>query len=78
MNEVWVCFVPDEEAIERSARRDNANLEKIKAILSSQMSNMERIKKANVVFSSLWERDYTLKQVKKAWNFLHERLNSKL
>ena len=78
MNEVWVCFVPDDEAITRSVKRDNSNLEKVKSILNSQMSNVDRLKRANVVFSSLWEREYTIKQVNKAWKLLQERINEKL
>ena len=75
MNEVWVCFISDEEAIERSIKRDNSQIDKIKSILNSQMSNLERIRRANVVFSSFWDREYTVKQVNKAWNLLGERLN---
>lgn len=73
MNEVWVCFVPYEEAIRRATERDGSNTEKVKGILNSQMSNKERIKYANVVFCSLWEREYTIKQVKKAWSLLLNR-----
>jgi phosphopantetheine adenylyltransferase/dephospho-CoA kinase len=70
LNEIWVSFVPDEEAIRRATVRDQASLEKVKGILESQMPNRERIKYANVVFCSLWEREYTIKQVKKAWDSL--------
>jgi phosphopantetheine adenylyltransferase/dephospho-CoA kinase len=73
MNEIWVSFVPDEEAIERSMKRDNSNIDKVKAILNSQMTNVQRIKHANVVFCSLWNREYTINQVKKAWGSLLER-----
>ena len=81
MNEVWVVFVSNNEAISRATQRDNQNIEKVKSILDSQLSNRERIAKANVVLSSFWERDYTIKQVKKAWELLLERTcktNSKL
>ena len=81
MNEVWVSFLPNEEATKRAMQRDNQSLERVKSVLDSQLSNKERISKANVVFSSLWEREYTIKQVKKAWNLLLERTcknNSKL
>lgn len=74
MNEVWVCFIPDQEAIKRSIERDKSSEERVKNILKSQISNQERIKKANVVFCSLWKREYTIKQVKKAWTLLNERL----
>ena len=81
MNETWVVFVPKEEAIKRATQRDNQSIERVKNILDSQLSNKERISKANVVFCSVWEREYTIKQVKKAWNLLIERTckkNSKL
>lgn len=79
LNEVWVSFVPDETAIERSMARDGSNIEKVKGILSSQMSNQQRISHANVVFSSLWQREYTISQVQKAWELLVERtISSKL
>lgn len=73
MNEIWVSFLPDEEAIKRSVARDNSNIDKVKGILSAQMKNKDRIAKANVVFSSLWEREYTIGQVKKAWTSLKKR-----
>ena len=81
MNETWVVFVPYDEAIKRAMQRDNHSMERVKSVLDSQLSNKERISKANVVFCSLWERDYTIKQVRRAWNLLIERTiktNSKL
>jgi phosphopantetheine adenylyltransferase/dephospho-CoA kinase len=77
LNEIWVSFVPDEEAIRRATVRDQSSLEKVKDILESQMANRDRIKYANVVFCSLWEREYTIKQVKKAWSSLLERVSLK-
>ena len=62
------------KAIKRSIERDNSSEDKAKAILKSQIPNSEKIKKANVVFCSLWKREYTMKQVKKAWLLLNERL----
>lgn len=73
MNEVWVCFVSEEEAIERAMKRDGSSLEKVRGILHSQMKNSERIDYANVVFSSMWEREYTQSQVERAWGHLRER-----
>ena len=73
MNEIWVSFVPDEEAIARSMQRDNSNIEKVKGILNSQMTNKARLEYANVVFCSLWEREYTKNQVGKAWDLLQKR-----
>lgn len=42
--------------------------------LASQISNVEQITKAHVVISTLWDPEFTQKQVEKAWaqlqNFL--------
>ncbi len=73
VNEIWVCFVPPEESIRRAMQRDNASLEKAKSILESQFNNKKRLEFANVAFCSLWEPEYTQKQVEKAWNLLKER-----
>ena len=73
VNEIWVCFVPPEESIRRAMQRDNASLEKAKSILESQLTNTKRLECANVAFCTLWEPEYTQKQVEKAWNLLKER-----
>lgn len=73
VNEIWVVFVPEDEAINRAMKRDGSSLENIKKTLNSQMPNKEKIGYANVVFCSLWEREYTKKQVEKAWNLLLKR-----
>jgi hypothetical protein len=54
-------------------QRDGSNLEKIKGTLSAQLSNKERLSHANVAFCSLWEREYTIKQVNKAYELLKKR-----
>ncbi|RMZ95846.1 bifunctional coenzyme A synthase [Brachionus plicatilis] len=73
VNEIWVVFVPEEEAISRAMERDGSSLDKVKKTLRSQMPNAEKIEYANVVFCSLWERKFTIKQVEKAWNLLLKR-----
>ena len=73
VNEIWVSFIPNEEAIRRAMQRDNASLEKVNGILESQFSNKKRIECANVALCSLWEPEYTHKQIEKAWNLLKER-----
>lgn len=77
VNEIWVVFVPEEEAISRAMKRDGSSLDKVKQTISSQMSNKEKIDYANVVFCSLWEREKTFKQVEKAWNLLLKRTINK-
>lgn len=73
VNEIWVVFVPEDEAINRAMKRDGSSLETVKKTLNSQMPNKEKIGYANVVFCSLWQREYTKKQVEKAWNLLLKR-----
>lgn len=73
VNEIWVCFIPTEEAIKRTMERDNASLEKAKSILESQLTNKKRLEFANVALCSLWEPEYTQKQVEKAWTLLKQR-----
>lgn len=77
VNEIWVCFVPEEEAIKRAMQRDGSSLEKVKQTLSSQLSNKEKLAFANVALCSLWEREYTVKQVQKAWSLLLDRTLNK-
>ncbi len=73
VNEVWVCVIPTDEAVERTCKRDNTTKDKAKSILSSQTDNAMRVSFANVVFSTLWEPEYTQKQVERAWSLLLSR-----
>jgi phosphopantetheine adenylyltransferase/dephospho-CoA kinase len=73
MNEVWVTFVNDEEATRRAVERDGSSLEKIQATLAAQLSNKKRLAVANVALCSLWDREYTIKQVAKALDLLKQR-----
>ena len=75
MNEVWVCFIPHDEAISRALRRNpNLTREEAEKLFANQISNRERLSYANVAFCSLWEREVTQKQVYKAWDSLSKRL----
>ncbi|XP_022196494.1 bifunctional coenzyme A synthase [Nilaparvata lugens] len=73
-HEVWTCIVPPEEAIERMAKRDGLSEERARQRLDSQMSNVEQVRAANVVFCTLWTKAYTRKQVDRAWIELQQRL----
>ncbi|XP_050294400.1 bifunctional coenzyme A synthase-like isoform X2 [Anthonomus grandis grandis] len=75
-HEVWVTFIPPLEAINRLKTRNNLTEEQAKSRLSSQITNKEYIKSANVVFCTLWEVEYTKIQVLKAWKLLQQRLPS--
>jgi phosphopantetheine adenylyltransferase/dephospho-CoA kinase len=51
------------QTIRRVMRRDGVSEEEAIRRIESQMSNMERVQKADVVLSSLWEPEETQRQV---------------
>lgn len=69
-----MCIVNREEAVRRIVERDGKTQEEAEKRLDSQMSTAERIKRANVVFSTQWAGEYTQKQVQRAWADLSSRL----
>ncbi len=74
VDEIWVSVVPEGEAIKRMKDRNGLSEEEAKKRLASQLKNKERVSQANVVLSTLWEPEYTQKQVEKAWKGLQERI----
>ncbi|XP_028393410.1 bifunctional coenzyme A synthase-like [Dendronephthya gigantea] len=74
VNEIWVSIIPEEEAVKRLNERNGLSEDEARKRLGSQMKNKERVIQANVVLSTLWEPEYTQKQVEKAWKGLQERL----
>lgn len=73
-DEIWVTFVPENEAINRMLSRDKMNEQQAINRVRAQMSNDDRVSHAHVVLSSLWEPEYTQKQVERAWKGLQERI----
>jgi len=47
--------------------RDNISKEDAERRIAAQVSNHERAKRANFIFSSLWDVDFTRRQADKAW-----------
>lgn len=72
--EVWVSIIPKDEAIQRIVQRDHITAEQATKRVESQLSNSDRVAKANVVFCSIWEPQITAAQVLKAWQFVQEFL----
>lgn len=70
--EVWVSIIPKEEAIKRIVQRDQIAIEHATKRVESQMSNVDRVAKANVVLCSIWEPEVTAAQVFKAWQFVQD------
>ena len=73
-DEVWVTFVPESEALSRILLRDGLSQEQPANRIKSQISNKERVDKANVSICTLWEPEFTQEQVVKAWEKLQERI----
>lgn len=63
-DEVWVSIVPPAEAVKRVVDRDGRTVEDAENRLQSQISNVERVKRAHVVLSTLWTPEVTQKQVR--------------
>jgi len=71
-NEVWVSIIPPSEAVQRIAERDKLTCDEATKRIGSQMSNSERVSKANLVLCSLWQPEVTALQVQKAWGNLQK------
>ncbi|XP_031548868.1 bifunctional coenzyme A synthase-like [Actinia tenebrosa] len=76
VDEIWVTFVPEGEAINRMLSRDKMNEQQAINRVRAQMSNEDRVSHAHVALSSLWEPEYTQKQVERAWKGLQERITA--
>ena len=74
VDEIWVSVIPEDEAVKRLGERNELSEEEAKKRLASQLKNRERVSRANVVLSTLWEPEHTQKQVEKAWRGLQERI----
>lgn len=73
-NEVWVCIVPRSEASKRIVDRDGKTEEEAERRINSQLSNQDRVNRANTVLCTLWDPSYTQGQVEKAVNRLNMEL----
>lgn len=74
VHEVWVSIIPEDEAVRRIQDRNGINETHARQRINNQMANVEKIAHATVVFCTLWEPNYTQKQVEKAWEGLNEFL----
>lgn len=75
-HEIWSMIIPREEAIKRIVERNGLSEEAAAQRIDSQMSNREIVQHSNVVFSSLWSHEYTMKQAEKAWQELQQHLKA--
>lgn len=72
--QVWTTIIPKNEAIKRLTERNNLSEEQAISRIEAQPSNRFYVKNAHVVFSTLWEVQYTKEQVVKAWDLLQKRM----
>lgn len=54
--------------------RNNLSEEDARSRLSSQPSNSEYVKAANIVFSTFWSTNFTQKQVEIAWKIIQDEV----
>lgn len=76
VHEVWVAVIDPLEAERRIVERNGIPAEKARERIQSQMTNNQRVDKANVVLCTLWEYAYTQKQVERSWDLLNKRRNT--
>ncbi|KAK2717013.1 bifunctional coenzyme A synthase-like isoform X1 [Artemia franciscana] len=74
--EVWVAIIPPEEVVKRLMDRNGLDPDAAWKRVKVQFSNQERLKVADIVFSTLWEPEFTQKQVMKAWDEVEKVLKS--
>lgn len=77
VHEVWVSIIPENEAVQRLKDRNGLDETQARQRIDKQMTNVERVSRATVVFCTFWEPQYTQKQVEKAWKELNEYLHQK-
>jgi dephospho-CoA kinase len=74
VDEIWVTVASEKVVLERLLKRSGYSEEDIKARISSQMTNEERIKQANVVINNDGTLDELKARVKLEWEKLLTRL----
>lgn len=73
VHQVWTAIVPPEEAIKRQMESRGLSREEAEKRVQSQTDNATRVKTSNAVFCTLWEPEFTQKQVDKCVQELKEK-----
>lgn len=76
VDEVWVVVVEPDLAVQRLATRNGLDEAAARARISSQLSNAERIAKANVVIDNNSDMAALEEGIQVAWEKLEERLRT--
>jgi dephospho-CoA kinase len=74
VNELWVTVAPETAVLERLKARSGYTREQAKARIKSQLTNEERIKKADVVIYNTGTMEELKEKVKTEWEKLQKRL----
>jgi len=75
VDQVWVVDAPIEKRIERLMNRDNLTRDQALSRINSQMSQQERIAKADKIIYNNSDIDSLEKQVLRIWNETLEEIN---
>lgn len=67
VDEIWVVVVDRDTAVDRAMARDNAPREAVESRLDAQLSNDERVRRADVVIENNGNLDNFMAQLEAAW-----------
>jgi phosphopantetheine adenylyltransferase/dephospho-CoA kinase len=76
VDEVWVVVVEPDLAVQRLAARNGLDESAARARIDSQLSNPERIARADVVITNNGTLDELQQSIERAWDELQQRLHT--
>jgi len=76
-DEVWVVIVEPDVAVQRAVARDGLDEAAVRARIAAQMTNAERIARADVVIDNSGTLEQFVAKLGAAWNELLERRKAK-
>jgi dephospho-CoA kinase len=76
VDEVWVVVVEPDLAVQRLAARNGLDEAAARARIDSQLSNAERIARADVVITNNGTLDELQASIERAWDELQQRLQT--
>jgi len=72
-DEVWVVIIEPDLAVQRAVARDGLDEAAVRARIGAQMTNAERVARADVVIDNSGTLDQLLAKLEEAWNALLAR-----
>ena len=76
-DEVWVAFIARAEAIRRVQQRNNVDETEATRRVDAQLSNVQRIQRADVLLCTQWSYQQTEQLCERAWEGLQQRVADK-